>query len=295
MAAFQAENNDFKPVSHRSIGDPDARPIKPSKGDGMGGGPSMGGARDLSTEPDELTGANKAEAGCLVSLFGEKPVACIFSKAWNLKVEGTKKLADLICGLKSQKGEAFYRYCYCLRHRVAEEHKAVFTAAIEGVRQCGDKLELPTPEFYKGVSQVLPPLQSKIGCSQQVLSKITGKFLRWVCEKGCPELVIPMLLKHSNKPQNWKVPLAQIKTLHKIILAKGDYQSLPGLTLDSIMGLIVPNLESASKEVREAAMEFIVTMELLAGSVIYHYLEKVNSRVRETIDEKIKASKEALE
>lgn len=304
IAAFEASAREAEPPRRnvRQIeGDPDERPIHPSKeGSGASAGPSGGGGgggRDLQKEPDELSGANKSEAGCLVDIVSEKLVACFFSKAWNLKIDGIKEIANRLVGDKTlsgpQKADAFYRYCYIMRHRVVEDHKAVFAASLEGIKLLGEKLGLSTNDFSRGIQQVVPNLQPKIGCSQQILSKQTCKFLRWVVSKGCADCVIPMLLKSSSKPQQWKVPLAQLSTLHKIVLAKeGDYASL-GLSLDQIMNFIVPNLESAAKEVRDAAIEFVVTMNILVGTAVERYMEKVNSRVRKEIDEKIKASQEA--
>lgn len=306
IAAFEANAQEDEPLRrnrHQIEGaNPDERPIHPSKEAGASnpsprGGGGGGGGRDLQKEPDELSGTNKSEAGCLVDIVSERLVACFFSKVWNLKIDGIKEIANRLVGDKtlsaSQKGDAFYRYCYIMRHRVVEDHKAVFSASLEGIKLLGEKLGVSQSDFSRGMQQVVPPLQPKIGCSQQILSKQTCKFLRWVVSKGCADCVIPMLIKSSSKPQQWKAPLAQLSTLHKIVLAKeGDYASL-GLSLDQIMNFIVPNLESAAKEVRDAAIEFVVTMNILVGTAVERFMEKVNPRIRKEIDEKIKANQEA--
>lgn len=267
--------------------DPDERKINQG-----GGSKEPPGKATLSTEPDELTAGRKAEAGCLMDLFPENIIACFFSKPWNLKVDGINKLADLISGLKSQQGDAFYRYCYINRHRVQEEHKVVYFASLDGIKKIGNSLKLSKNDFERGITQILPHLQSKIGHSQAALSDHTCKFLLWVYEQGCAELVMPMLLKTSGKPQQWKIPFAQIRVLHKIIVTKGEINTIPGLSVDLLMNFLVPHLESASKEVRDSAIDAVVTVEAIAGSIIYRYIEKVQSRVKAAIEERIRKARD---
>jgi len=294
-------NSDDKPIRgsqdrgmKATKGFDEERPIKPAKDDDDSKGPAQS-KDEMNTTPDELNPNNKIEAGILVELFGDAVIAMFFSKAWNLKVDGIKKICELICGLKNQKLEAFSRFCHVLRHRIAEDHKAVFSTSLDSLKMCTDTLKLSPQDLSRSYSQFMPQLALKVGCTQLALSKMACKFLLWMADKGCHDQVIPVLLRPTVKPNQWKIPLAQIQTLHKLILAKGEYSSIPGLTLESMMVYIVSNFESPNDEVRKACIDIVVTLEMLAGSVINRYLDKLPQRLKENIDKEIQNNRKQAE
>ena len=275
----------------------DDRPIQQSRDDAKFKSPKRvqrapPGPSELQTEADELSAANKQEAGVLVELFGEGPVAKFFSKAWNLKVEGINELAEMIKGLKGNKVDAYYRYCYIMKHRLKETHKAVFQAAIEGVKNVGDAIKLSPADLGRCINQLIGQVIPKVGCAQQPLSDIACQFLLWLAEKGQYDIVIPILTNPVKNQSQYKIALAQLKTLRKVIFAKGKLSAIPGLSLASVMGLAVPCLESPKAEVRKAATKLVITLEFICGSTIYQYLDKLPKRVKVAITDAIKASKE---
>lgn len=277
------------------------RPIHPAPdagNDGVSSSPkrapkrAMNDDHELATEPEELSAENSQEAGILVDLFGTKPVACFYSKAWNLKVQGITELGKLIMGLKDSQSNAYYRYCYIMKHRVQETHKAVFTAALENIQLVGNKLKLSNSDMNRAINQMISQLVPKVGCAQASLSKLACDFLVWLADKEQWDIVIPIII-HPVKNQNqFKIALAQLQTLSQIIMKKGEISSIPGLTMPTIMNFLVPCLESPKNEVRTAAIELVVALECIAGSAIYQYFEKLHPRIKKAIEEAIQASKE---
>ena len=280
---------------------PDERPIHPARASGGDDAKFQSpkraqrappGASELQTEADELSASNRQEAGILIELFGEKPVANFFSKAWNLKVQGINELAELIKGLKGNKVDAYYRYCSIMKHRLKETHKAVFQAAIEGVKNVGDSVKMSQADLGRCINQLMSQVIPKVGCAQQPLSDIACQFLLWLGEKGQYDIIIPILTNPVKNQSQYKIALAQLKTLRKVIFVKGKLSAIPGLNLASVMALAVPCLESPKAEVRKAATKLIITLEFMCGSTIYQYLDKLPKRVKASITEAIKASKQ---
>ncbi|OHT07263.1 UvrB/uvrC motif family protein [Tritrichomonas foetus] len=276
----------------------DERPIHPAKSS-EGNSPKRapphagpGGDNDLVKEPEELKPEEATEAGLLIDLFGKRPVACFYSHAWNLRVSGITELAKMICGLKDNQVNAFSRYCYIIRKRVQETHKAVFQAALENVMSTAEKLDLSRNDLERCINQFIPQLIPKVGCAQAALSKLSCKFLIWLCEKEQYDIVVPIITKPLKNQNQYLIALAQIKTMRKIIMAKGDLKGITGLTLPAAMGFVVPCLESPKNEVRTEAIKMVVALEAICGSTIYQYFEKVNPKVRAAIDSAIKSAKE---
>ena len=277
----------------------DERPIHPARDIGGKAGappkrapPRQGGNDDMVKDPEELKPEQASEAGLLIDLFGKRPVACFYSHAWNLRVSGITDLGKLICGLKDNQVNAFSRYCYIMRHRVLETHRTVFQTAIDNVKSTAEKLNLSASDLERCINQFIPQLIPKVGCAQAALSKIACKFLLWLCDKGLYDIVVPIVTKPLKNKNQYLIALAQIHTMRKMIIRKGDIKSIRGLSLQSIMAFVVPCLESAKNEVRTEAIEMIVALEAICGSTIYQYFEKVNPKTRAAIDSAIKQAKE---
>ena len=270
--------------------DPDKRQIHPAQAEGkskrISPNPS-GGDKDLPTDPDELSEKNRQEAGILIDLFGDRPAAFFFSKNWSLKVEGMKEYTKLICGLKDQQSAAYGRYCIIMKSKMDETLKKVFQSALESLMTIGDKLKLPAAELERALSPLMSPLQAKIGCSQTALSDLACHFVVWLGSKELYSLALPLVLHEVPNQSLWKVALAQLRTLHELILKHEGIPQAPGFTTKSIMNFVVPCLESPKAEVRSSAAELIATLKLFLGSSIAVYLDKLPKRTRDALDEKI--------
>ena len=277
-----------KPVPRQ---DPDKRQIHPAQSETKSSkrpGPNpSGGDKDLPTDPDELSEKNRQEAGILVDLFGDRPAAFFFSRNWSLKVEGMKEYTKLICGLKDQQSAAFSRYCIIMKSKMDETLKKVFQSALESLMTIGDKLKLPASELERALSPLMGPLQTKIGCSQTALSDLACHFVVWLGSKELYSLALPLVLHEVPNQSLWKVALAQLRTLHELILKHEGIPQAPGFTTKSIMNFVVPCLESPKAEVRSSAAELIATLKLFLGSSIAVYLDKLPKRTRDALEEKI--------
>lgn len=287
-----------KPKSKKPVAD--ERPIHPSKSNQADVAkppprrrPAQGNSDSLSTEPEELNPQDASEAHLLIDLFGERPVACFFSHSWNLRRDGIQELGKLICGLKDSQKEAFSRYCYIMRHRCEETHKAVFQTAIEAIESTGDALNLSTNDLRDCINQMLASLIPKVGCSQSALSATACQFLQWLCSKDLYDLVVPIVLKPLKNQNQYLVAIAQLKTLNDMIIEKYGVENIPGLTISGVMNFVVPCLEFPRQEVRQEAINLVVSLESIIGSKIMGYLSKINPKTRERIDDAIKEFKQS--
>jgi hypothetical protein len=249
---------------------------------------------EMQTDAEELTPAKLQEAGILVDLFGTGPVACFFSKAWNLRVAGITKLAELIGGLKheDQMG-VFLRFCSIMKHRLKETHKSVFHAAVEALKSTIKALGLNQSDVTRCISLVMPLITAKLGCQQKNLSDIACDFVLWLADQHQWEIVSPILTNPMKNQSQFRLAQAQLEMLAKVILKNGKMTGIPGLNVPLIMGFVIPCVESAKVEVRKAAVEILVIAEAICGSTIYQYFDKFRPKVKEIIMAAIQQSKSA--
>jgi hypothetical protein len=245
----------------------------------------------MQTEAEELSPAKQQEAGILIDLFGIAPIACFFSKAWNLRVDGIKKLAGLIEGLKSDQFSAYMRFCSIMKHRLKETHKVVFQTAVEALKSTGKALKLNTGDLARCVTVALPFILAKLGCAQKNLSDVAFDFILWLADEKEWELVTPILTNPLKNQAQFKIALAQLELLKALILKVGSIVGIPGLNIPLLMGFVIPCVESAKPEVRTAAVEIIVLADALHGSTIYQYFEKFRPTVKDLVMEAIRVSK----
>lgn len=284
----------------------DERPIHPSKDIDFDENPSpknqkprkgpsvQPSGKDLATDPEELSHQDASEAGLLIELFGERPVACFFSHAWNLRKSGIQELGQLITGLKDRQKDAFSRYCYIMRHRVQETHKTVFQAAIDNLMKTADELNLSTQDLGDCINQMITQLIPKVGCSQSALSDTACSFLMWLCSKGLYDIVIPIVMKPLKNPNQYLVAVAQLNTLYDIIVDNFGVEKIPGLTFKGVMEFIVPFLEHPNPKVRGKAINLIVAMHNIYGTKINQYYDKVNKNTKLEIERAIEAFYKSL-
>ena len=305
--------NDLNPppskVKRAKVKNPaDERPIHPSKDANFdvdtdkpspkarkkpGPAPAQSG-KDLATDPEELSPQYASEASLLIELFGQRPVACFFSHAWNLRKSAIQELGQMIIGLKDRQKEAFSRYCFIMRHRVQEVHKAVFQAAIENIMSTADALNLSTQNLGDCINQMITQLIPKVGCSQNELSNIACHFLLWLCGKDLYDIVVPIVMKPLKNQNQYLIALAQLDTLNDMIIDKMGVEKIPGLTVKNVMEFSVPFLEHPNLKVRNQAIVLVVTMNKFYGTRINQYYDKVNKNVKFAIDSAIEKFNQSL-
>lgn len=236
--------------------------------------------------PDELKVGDRQEAQPLINLFGEDAVRRFFSKSWNLKIQGIRKLTESISGLASDYIPAFTNFCYICRHRINDNQKQVVIAALNGIREIADTHQIEPPDLTRAVMQMLNQAVSKIGGSMQQVTDAVCEFLTWMSQKRSLDVVLPIIMSPVKNPAQYKASLARINTLHDIVLLNG-IDTAPGLSLKEVMGYIVPSLESPKIEVRQAVIELIVSLETMVGSKVNGFLSNINTRTLREIEKAI--------
>ena len=240
--------------------------------------------------PDELSGANRQESAQLITLFGEDPVARFFSKNLNIRVQGINLLCKGICDLVSGHIEAFFRFCYIVRHQMKENHRQVVISSLSAVRSIASAHQIEGSDLVKGIQQFMPGAAAKIGGTQAVSDAVCD-FMTWASQVGALDYILTLINGDGKKNLTWKAALAKVNLLHEIVLTVG-IDTAPGLSLDDVMNFVIPHLSSAKVEVRQAVIELIVTLEELEGSAIYKYFEKLNPRTRKEVEKAIETHKQ---
>ncbi|OHT12890.1 UvrB/uvrC motif family protein [Tritrichomonas foetus] len=236
--------------------------------------------------PDELKPGDRQEAQPLINQFGEDPIKRFFSKPWALRLQGIHMLQDLISGLAADYVPLFHNFCYILRHRVQELQKQVVLASLNAVQAIADTHQIEPPELTKAVSQFLNHAVAKIGGSQKAVTEGVCQFLIWLSKKRALDLVLPIVMAPVKNAAQWKAQLSRINTLHELLFAHG-IDSCPGLSTLEVMGSILPALESPKKEVRDAVIEMLVTIETCIGSMINKYIDGLPTRTRKEVQKAI--------
>ncbi|KAK8889230.1 hypothetical protein M9Y10_033976 [Tritrichomonas musculus] len=236
--------------------------------------------------PDELTPGDKQEAQPLINQFGEDPVKRFFSKPWALRLQGIHMLQDLISGLAADYVPLFINFCYILRHRIQELQKQVVLASLNAVQMIADTHQIEPPELTRGVSQFLNHAVAKIGGSQKAVTDGVCQFLIWLSKKRALDVVLPIVMKPVKNAAQWKAQLAKINTLHELLFMHG-IDSTPGLSTQEVMNCVLPALESPKKEVRDAVIEMMVTIEQCIGTAIYKYIDGLPPRTKKEVKKAI--------
>lgn len=281
------EEEDIYQASSR-VASVDDRPIRPKVDDDTNSRFSEAD-NSLTGEPDELSHANKQESQILIAKFGEDPVARFFSKSWQLRLEGIQMLGQMISQLNPESGnDAFICYCKILRYHVNDIQKAIITEMLKWVTRCAENLKISPRELSSALSPIFTQLCNKIGGSNQQISDAVCNFLIFMSRNRCNDLVLSFLLSENKKTSAWKVTRAKITTLHNIILDGFiDTTSI----LSQIMQLTVSALESPKKEVRSAATELVLTMEMIHSSDILKYLESLPKMTKSEVESAIEERK----
>lgn len=241
--------------------------------------------------PDELKPGDRQEAQPLINQFGEDPIQRFFSKPWALKLQGIHMLQDLISGLAADYIPLFHNFCYILRHRVQELQKQVVLASLNAVQMIADTHQIEPPELTKAVSQFLNHAAAKIGGSQKAVTDGVCQFLIWLSKKRALDIVLPIIMTPVKNAAQWKAQLAKINTLHELLFMHG-IDSTPGLSTQEVMNCVLPALESPKKEVRDAVIEMMVTIEQCIGSSIYKYLENLPPRTKKEVQKAIEENQD---
>jgi centrosomal protein CEP104 len=241
---------------------------------------------DSDEVPDELKLSDRQEATPLINLFGEDLIRRFFSKSWNLRLQGVKRLTERISGLASDYSTAFHTFCFIARHRIQENQKQVVIAALNGVREIAETHQIEPPELTRAIAHFLAMATAKIGGSQQNVSDAVCDFLIWLSQRRALDVVLPIVMTPSKNAAQWKATLARINTLHDIVLLHG-IDTEPGLGVLEVMTFVTPSLESAKVEVRTAVCELIVSLERMVGNGIMRFLEKLPTRTKREVQKAI--------
>lgn len=243
--------------------------------------------------PDELKPADRQEAATLIAIAGEDAVKRFFSKNWILKVQGIKTLVNKITGLASGYDKAFQNFCYILRHRLQDTQKQIVVAALNGVRDIAETHQIESSELTRCVSNLMTHIVPKIGGAQQAISDAVCDFLVWLSQKNATDLVLPVIMTPAKNQAQWKITKAKIDTLHNMVLLHG-IDTEPGLGVDEVMEFLLPSLESAKSEVRSAAIELVVTLEVMADGSTSKYTSELPTRIQREIRKMIENAENGI-
>jgi centrosomal protein CEP104 len=216
------------------------------------------------SEADALTEEARGEADLLIQFFGEPPVAEAYSSGWNSKVNGYKKLCELIPTLKSSadQSRAIRAITPLMRRRFGEGLKAVYCSAVEATMEMLTTLGLSGPEIRE--LELLPLAITKLGDSNQRINESANAFVLWSAEKdpkGSLGDVIQWAVKLPPNQTQYHIIAAKL-TLLKALIPKYGLAPAGKLRLADVMGLIAPCLESRKKEVREQSFELLTEMNV---------------------------------
>ena len=244
--------------------------------------------------PDDLNPTDRQEAASLITLAGEDAVQRFFSKSWVLRLQGIKAIAQSISGMASGYAAAFQTFCYICRHRVQDNQKQIVIAVLNAVRDIAETHQIEPPELTKGTNQFLSKAVAKIGGSQQAVTDAVGDFLVWMSQRRALDVVLPIVIAPVKNSAQWKAAQSKIDTLHNIVLLHG-IDTEPGLGIGDVMKFVVPFLESPKVEVRQAAIELIVTLETMVGAAINKHLDGLPTRQKREIEKAIETHSKSAE
>ena len=238
-----------------------------------------------SDEPDQLSDEDRAEAQPLIALFGESVVALAYSKAWLCKVNGFKKLCELLKGLKTskEKNNAFKAMFPLIKRRFNDGLKAVYCSAVE---ETINLLSIPDLEIAESnishlIHQILPLVISRLGDSNQRIDESAHNFALWSCDKD--KLAFQEVHSYAitpPSPTQYHLWAAKLKLLKNII---EKYGIGPGtkLNLPEVMGIISPSLESRKLELRQQAFSLLMQLYEIIGSPIEKYISNAPRFIKE--------------
>lgn len=237
-----------------------------------------------SDDPDELSDEARAEAEPLIELFGESPIALAYSNSWSSKVNGYKKLCELVAGLKNQNDilKAIRGLTPLMRKRFNDGLKAVYCSAVEETIKMVDSISLPNNEFNIFVHQLLPLAIAKLGDSNQRINESANQFVIWCANKDKFALteVIQFALKQPSSPNQYHILSAKLVLL-KTLIEKCGFAPSGKMKLGEVMKIIVPCLESRKAELRQQAFELLVHIYPIVGSSMEKYMTNVPRLVKE--------------
>ncbi|KAH0795527.1 centrosomal protein [Histomonas meleagridis] len=266
-------------IIHKKVDPPPSNESKPLNRPKKQRAQHIGRKRvDFSSEPpkenvDTLSDAHRSEAEFLINLFGESPVAEAYSSGWSHKVNGYKRLCELIKGLKSSsdKTKAFKSLAPLTRERFKSGLKAVFCSSIEDTISLIDSIELPSVELSSFVHQFLPLMLTKMSDTNPRISEAANRFVLWSIDKEKSALneVSQFAVKPPNASNQYLALSAKLSLLKVLIEKHGLGKQIK---TPDVMKLAVTCLESRKAEVRQQAFELLIQVHAIVGSVVDKYL-----------------------
>jgi len=236
---------------------------------------------------DPLLPENRQEATPLVNKVGEELIRQFFSKNWDVRLQGVQNITQKLMSVSRESIlPLFNNFCYILSYRINESQKQIVLAAIRGIQIIADNHGIQGQELSKAVNQLISPMATKIGGAQQQITDAVCEFFVWLTQMQCSDIVLPIIMGDPKKQVHWKASLAKIHALRDMVLLH-SIDSLPGLTLETVMQASLPHIESPKAEVRQAVIELIINLQQIAGPAITKHLNKLPQRIRKEIEKGI--------
>jgi hypothetical protein len=255
------------------------------------------------TEPEPLKLEHRQAAGLLLDLFEERPIACFFSAAWNLRKDGIEELANLICGLTEQALPAFKRFVVICKARLEENIQGPARAAFDAIQKIAETLHVSNADLTDVLGPIIPAIKAKLALPPKpklLFSKQDSgehkspgmaeralEFAKWMVEKEQWEALISMMTQPLKNPSHYRVALSQLQLMRAVIMAKKSINAIPGLHLPLIMAFLSPCLESGDKDVRQLSVEIMVLLHLMVGSSLRPYIERLGTVMETIVNEAI--------
>lgn len=285
---------------------PDDLPIRPMASDQDPAGvanpfgqadPGEPGDSSGLPRPAPLNGAQLKDAQNIIEIFGEYAAQCVYSKIWNLRDEGLKKIGEWWQESESKSAPeklAAFRETLgeCVLRRVLKDR--VTTVFLSGTNLLSDILEkhiaeFPRPDVMSKLHDLLGILVSKLGTTNPRVLEAVGTLLVNLAhhDKVGPRSVCVALLKPPvlSGPKMTK-PL-EMRARGQIILELLPYfklQQNAGLTLHAIMQLVVPQIEHKDDDVRKVGIQIAAICYQLAGRKVVPYVNNMKDAMRESLN-----------
>jgi centrosomal protein CEP104 len=262
---------------------------------------------------ETLVGQKLAEYKDYVNAFGGYVTACLFSKRWQLRDGALKAIVSpegfgtLTSGNRSGGNPTnvvgtLLQYLNAKGYGLQDAIGNVFFTSADVLRKvvCEEiSPDVPLSSVTATVTLLLPELLLKAGDnnprmreqSSAVLMMIGANHAVGYAPVSAAALNEPESGGAGKKPLSHRVPLARIHIVTSILEKAGlnRKESRSGLTSEGIMTkLVIPNLSHASNEVREAAMNLVVTLhQYTTPSALASYISEMKPQQQQYIQEKL--------
>mmetsp|Transcript_42301 Transcript_42301/g.103306 ORF Transcript_42301/g.103306 Transcript_42301/m.103306 type:complete len:573 (-) Transcript_42301:125-1843(-) len=205
--------------------------------------------------PEALEGAVVAEAEGLVDMFGEEVARMIYSKQWQHREEGLRRVLAALP--QADRGRAGKVVSQVNKKGLNDKNPAVYMQALN-LFKASAKLtdETGRPLEVKGVfDQVMPVLVNQLSNNNVRVKDETHKALMQLSSEpsaGCA-YVCQFALKPPKQANNPKVILTRLELIDQM-MGSHELSSANGLTPDTIMPICNLGMNSTNADTRNKAI-----------------------------------------